>query len=335
MALYCGIDLHSNNHVLVIIDEKDKRLVEKTLPNDLSCSLRELQPYKRRLKGIAVESTFNWYSLVDGLMAAGYPLRLVNTCAVKQYEGLKYSDDKHDAFWLAHLMRLAILPTGYIYPKEKRSLRDLLRRRMKLVRLRSTQILSLQNQLWRSQGGKVSSHTIQTKRFAPRVDEPFLQQALNSDLVCLRTLQQQIRQIEQTVEAEVQDDPRFALLRTVPGIGLILALTILLETGDIRRFASVGDYASYCRCVRSERLSNGKKKGEGNQKCGNKYLSWAFSEAAHFILRFEPRAKRFYDRKYKKTNGIIAIRALAHKVARAVYFILRDEIPFKAEKLFV
>lgn len=131
--LYCGIDLHSNNHYVSIINQDDKRLIEKRLGNDLSKTLLFLEPYKKNLQGIAIESTFNWYWLVDGLMDAGYSLSLVNTCAVKQYEGLKHTDDRYDAYWLAHLMRLGILPTGYIYPKEQRGLRDLLRKRMQLV----------------------------------------------------------------------------------------------------------------------------------------------------------------------------------------------------------
>ena len=117
MKRYCGIDLHSNNHVVTVIDEQDRCVYEKRLPNDLASTLRALEPYRTELEAIAVESTFHWYWLVDGLMEAGYAVRLVNVAAVKQYEGLKHTDDRYDAYWLAHLMRLEILPTGYIYPR--------------------------------------------------------------------------------------------------------------------------------------------------------------------------------------------------------------------------
>ena len=127
MQHYCGIDLHSNNHVVVVIDEEDKRVFEKRLSNDLSQTLKVLSGYRDTLCGIAVESAFNCYWLVDGLQAHGYEVQLVNTSAVAQYDGLKHSGDHHDAFHLAHLMRLGILPTGYIYPKEQRAVRDLLR----------------------------------------------------------------------------------------------------------------------------------------------------------------------------------------------------------------
>jgi len=156
MGLYCGIDLHSNNHVLTVIDEADRRVYERRLPNDLAITKAALEPYRAELVAVAVESTFNWYWLVDGLMEAGYPVRLVNTAAVRQYEGLKHTDDEHDAFWLAHLMRLGILPTGYIYPKSERGLRDLARQRMRLVQHRSALITSVQNQVWRSTAGRPS-----------------------------------------------------------------------------------------------------------------------------------------------------------------------------------
>jgi len=160
MKLYCGIDLHSNNHYISIIDEQNTRLKEKRISNDLSKTFALLEPYKPDLQGIAVESTFNWYWLVDGLMDAGYPLFLVNTSAVKQYEGLKHTDDQSDAFWLAHLMQLGILPTGYIYPKEQRSLRDLLRKRMQMVQCRTSHIISAQAQYWRSTGTRLRSQDI-------------------------------------------------------------------------------------------------------------------------------------------------------------------------------
>src|ERR1051326_266322 len=160
MRLYGAIDLHSNNSFAVVLDEKDHVVYQKRCPNDLAVILRELSPSKSRIQGIAVESTFNWYWLVDGLMEAGYKVHLVNTTAVQQYNGLKYTDDEHDARWLAHLLRLGILPEGYIYPKEERAVRDLLRKRTQLVRQRTTQILSIQNLISRNTGQSLRGDTI-------------------------------------------------------------------------------------------------------------------------------------------------------------------------------
>jgi len=334
MSHYCGIDLHSNNHVVVVIDEKDKRVFEKRLNNDLSLTLDALSPFQESLQGIAVESTFNWYWLVDGLQAQGYNLQLVNTAAVKQYDGLKYSDDRYDAFHLAHLMRLGILPTGYIYPKEQRAVRDLLRRRLFLVRTASAQLISVQSQIWRSTGQRIKSADLRKTDFVAQEVEGYTLQAVNAGLSVYQAVQREIDTLEQSAHQAVKLSDAFQILQTVTGIGKILGLTIMLETGTIGRFAGPGNYASYCRCVDSKRTSNGKKKGEGNAKAGNKYLSWAFSEAAHFAVRFEPLAQRFYERKKAKTNGIIAIRAVARKLARATWMMLKHQVPYDARRMF-
>jgi len=334
MTLYCGIDLHSNNHVVVVIDEKDRRIVEKRVANSLDRTLALLVPYRDELAGIAVESTFNWYWLVDGLMEQGFALHLVNTASVKQYEGLKHTEDRYDAFHLAHLLRLGILPTGYIYPKERRPVRDLMRRRAGLVRIAARQLISVQSQIWRDTGERVSSNRIRRPDFEPPLTEPLSLLPTAAALRVYRVLQQQIDALEAAALTAVRLEPQFDVLTTIKGVGPILALTIMLETGDIHRFPNVGDYASYCRLVKSEKLSNGKRKGEGNRKCGNKYLSWAFSEAAHFAVRYEPLAKRFYERKQVRTNGIVAIRATAHKLARAAYYMLREQRPFDPNRLF-
>lgn len=298
MTLYCGIDLHSNNHVIVVIDEEDNKLVNKRIDNNLSTTIELLSPFKNQLHAIAVESTFNWYWLVDGLLDAGFSVELVNTAAVKQYEGLKYSGDHQDAFFLAHLMRLGILPTGHIYPKERRAVRDLLRRRRQLVRQSSTHLISIQNQIWRSLGYRIDSNQMKKLDFElPFEQNSYLYHSANANLQVLQLLQLQIHHIETEVLNAVNLENEYKLLTGITGIGPILGLTIMLETGNIQRFDDVGNYVSYCRCVNSLRESNGKKKGSGNRKAGNKYLSWAFSEAAHYIVRFDSKAKRFYERK--------------------------------------
>jgi len=334
MAFYCGIDLHSDNHVVVIIDDEDKKVYERRLSNDLSLTLGALAPYRSDLVGVAVESTFNWYWLVDGLQAEGYPMQLVNTTAVQQYSGLKYTDDRYDAFWLAHLMRLKILPTGYIYPKEQRGLRDLLRRRTMLVQTASKQLISLQSQIWRQTGVKIPSSKLKQARFSVDLPGEMEKRAAQASLRVYRSIQAELEQMESELIKAVKPREDYQVLTSIPGVGPILGMTIALETGNIQRFAEVGDYASYCRCVKSERVSNAKKKGEGNAKSGNKYLSWAFSEAAHFAVRYEPLAKRFFERKQRKTNGIVAIRAVAHKLARAAYYMMRNNTTFDAQKLF-
>ena len=336
MELYAGIDLHSNNSVVVVLDECDREVYRRRLSNELDRIVGALRGCGA-IKAVAVESTFNWYWLVDGLQDAGYEVRLVNTAAVKQYDGLKHGGDFSDAHHLAHLMRLGILPTGYIYPREGRALRDLLRRRSQLVRCRSTQILSLQNQYARNLGAAVSGNTI--KRWQQADIEalallPEQHLAMHSNMAVMRCVDEQIERLERAILEQARLQPQFHVLLSVSGIGKVLALTISLETGDIARFDGPGHYASYARTVASRRESNGRKKGEGNAKCGNKYLAWAFVEAAHFAVRYDPRVKRWYQKKAARTMPVVAIKAVAHKLARACYQILKTGEPFDVARSF-
>ena len=204
-------------------------------------------------------------------------------------------------------MRLGILPTGHIYPPEIRCVRDLLRRRRQLVRHSSSHLVSIQNQIWRSLGARIGCDKIRRADFVlPFEEHGFLYHSAQSNLTVLRTLSQQIDSIEKRVLDAVSLKDEYLFLTSIKGVGPILGLTIMLETGDISRFKGAGNYASYCRCVKSIRVSNGKKKGKGNRKSGNKYLSWAFSEAAHYLIRFEPQVKRFYER--KKKNVMVLLR---------------------------
>ena len=337
MGTYAGIDLHSTNNYIGIMDQDLKRLHGRRLSNDLGAILFMLEPFRADLQGIVIESTYNWYWLVDGLQENGYTVHLANPSAIKQYEGLKQTDDKWDAFWLAQMKHLNILPEGYIYPKEERAIRDLLRRRLFFVGQRTANILSLQSTVTRNLGHRISAREI--KKLNPDdanslFGSPNLVLMAQNNISTIRHLDAVIKGIEKEVKSQVQLRKEFVMLTTIPGIGLILGLTIMLEVGDITRFAKVGNYSSYCRCVSSQRTSNGKKKGENNKKNGNKYLAWAYVEAAHFATRYIPKAQRFYQKKKANSNGTVATKALANKLARASYFIMRDQVPFDESRLF-
>ncbi|CAB3745311.1 IS110 family RNA-guided transposase [Paraburkholderia rhynchosiae] len=334
---YSGIDLHSNNSVVSVIDETDRVVAEKRLPNELAKVLTFLAPWQAELAGVVIESTYNWYWLVDGLQAAGFVVHLANTTAIKKYDGLKHSGDETDARYLAHLLRLGILPTGTILPPQRRAVRDLARKRMQLVRSRTSHILAVENITARQFGKRITSNQV------IRLDEETIKQmrlpedvalALRANVAVITTLSAQIAIVEKRLQQKVAPDADYTLLTTVPGIGQTLATVILLEVGTIERFASAGNFASYARCVDSQRISNGKKKGEGNTKNGNPYLSWAFIEAANFALRYCAEAKRFYERKKGKTNTILARKALAHKLARACFHMLKEHKPFDMTRCF-
>jgi len=205
------------------------------------------------------------------------------------------------------------------------------------VRQRTTNLLSIQNLVTRNTGSSLSAKRVkgldvqQVDELLPNGD---LALAVKANLSVMSSADKQVQILEQIVTQRVKLRPQFCFLKTVPGIGQILALTIMLETGDIRRFATVGNYASYCRCVGSQKVSNGKTKGKGNTKNGNKYLAWAFVEAAHFAIQFNSRIKSFDQRKKAKTKGVVAIKAVAHKLCRACYYIMRDRVPFNITKAF-
>ena len=337
MKVYAGIDLHSSNNYIGIINEKDERLYQKRLPNQLEDVLSALEPFKKDLEGVVVESTYNWYWLVDGLQEKGYKIHLANPSAMQQYDGLKHTDDKWDSFWLAHMKRLGILPEGYIYPKEERHVRDALRRRLLFVRHRTSHILSLQSSITRNLAYKMSSREIKrlNESDASKLfNDPFLVLTARNNISTIRFLDNKIKDIENDILSHTRLKPEFKKLLTMPGIGKILGLTIMLEVGDINRFPKVGTYSSYCRSVKSERLTNKKKKGEGNRKNGNKYLAWAYVEAANFANRHYPEVQSFYRRKKAKRNGVVAIKALSNKLARASYYVMRDKVSYDAKKLF-
>lgn len=338
MGLYTGFDLHSTNTFVGIIDEKGERRWKKKLRNDPSLISETLRPFKKDIEGIVVESTYNWYWLVDLMMEEGYQVHLANPSRVQQYSGLKHGDDEDDAFWLAEMLRLNILPEGYIYPKEQRPLRDLLRKRGHLVRLRTSLILGLQNILARNLGAKMNTHhlkSLKTDHVTPLLkgnDDLSLAGKVSKDAI--DSLTRQIQAIEVAVEKKIDIKKPYDLLLSLPGVGRVLGLTIMMETGPIERFKDVGNYVSYCRKVPAARFSNDKKKGTNNRKNGNKYLSWAYGEAAELARRLDPQAKAYYDRKLRRTNAPIAHSALAHKLARAAYYIMRDGVPFMPERTF-
>jgi transposase len=337
MTLYAGIDLHANNSYLAVIDESDELVESTRLPNTLEAVRRRLEPHRSELVGVAVESTFNWYWLVDGLEASGFRMHLVNTLAAQQYQGLKYTDDKSDARWLAHMLRLGILPTGWIYPKEKRAIRDLLRRRSQLVRHRTASRLGLRNVLERTTGKRLSANALKritADDLVEWIDDANIRLSMSASLAIVEATSEQIAAIEARIMEQAVVEDAYRLLTTIPGVGPVIASTIQYETGDIGRFESVGRYVSYCRLVKAEKSSNQRLKGQGLRKNGNRYLSWAFHEAAHFAVRFQPDARRWYQRKRSKTCALVAIRALAHKLARAAFYMMRDQTPYQPSRLF-
>lgn len=336
MLLYAGMDLHGDNVFCSVMDEKFSIVFEQRFPNVLKTILGGLAPFRERLAAVVVESTYNWYWLVDGLLEHKYPAMLANPALMQTNIGLKDANDKTDARFIAKQAAMGVLPRSFIYPRDLRPTRDLLRRRLCYVHARTAEWLRLESLVARHTGKDLGMRAI------GELDTAAIKELLGSDVVVamaqmsldhIEFLSAKIKTIEQSVEAGLELCDNYPRLLTVPGIGRILAMTIALETGPINRFPGPGNYASYCRAVKTTHTSNEKKKGDGNSKCGNRYLAWAYVEAANFAVRYSPELRAWYQRKAASTNRTVAIKALSNKMSKACFFIMRDGVDFDVKKL--
>jgi transposase len=335
--LIAGLDLHSNNVMIGVINQDGKRVAHRKLECDLKQVTAFLAPLKPQLQSMAVESTFNWYWLVDGLRSQGYPIDLANPAKIEQYRGMKHADDKDDAFHLADLQRLNILPQAHVYDPQLRPVRDLLRRRTNLVHQHTALLLSLSSRYTRTTGQKLDlseAKKMEPKQAPKLYEHPANQLIAQVQVEHIQALAKSISRVEKAVLACAREIPLYERLLTIPGIGRILGMTITMEVGDIARFRTDGDFASYCRLVDAKRLSNGKCKGENNQKCGNKYLAWAFVEAANFARRYDENCRRWYDRKAAKTHKVLATKALACKLAKAAWHVMAGACNYDPKRMF-
>lgn len=334
-VLYGGMDLHGDNVFCSLMDERRNVVFEKRLPNDLTVISSALAPFKEKLSALAVESTFNWYWLVDGLMKCNFPMKLANPARMQENLGLKQANDKTDSRFIARQLITGSLPEGYIYPEETRGVRDMMRRRMRLVQAKTGQWLSLESLVARHTGRDMGLRELT----ACRIEEvlaghPYALVMAQTSYRTIDFFEKEIAAIEAEILKALPNKQDYKRLMTVPGIGPVLARTILLETGPITRFKKPGNYASYCRAVDAEHTSNGKRKGECNAKNGNKYLGWAFVEAANLSVRSSPELRKWFDRKYDKSGKrVIAVKALANKLAKACYFMIRDGKDFNVKRL--
>lgn len=335
--LIAGIDLHSNNVMIGVMNLEGKRIAHRKLDCDLKDVTEFLEPMKAQLQSMAVESTFNWYWLLDGLRERGYTIDLANPARIEQYNGLKHVGDKDDAFHLADLQRLNILPKSHVYNPQLRPVRDLFRRRTNLVHQRTALILSFKSLYARTTGQPLAAYEAKTMdpKEAPKLyKHPANQLIAQIQAEHIQALDKSIRRIEKAVLACAQEIPLYTKLTTIPGIGRILGMTITMEVGDIKRFKTDGDFASYCRMVDANRLSNGKIKADNNQKCGNKYLAWVFVEAANFARRYDEHCRRWYDRKASKTSKVIATKALGCKLSKAAWHVMANGSDYDAARMF-
>jgi transposase len=326
--LYAGADLHGNNVFLSVCDHDGGNVFRRRVKTNLEAVNAALNPFWDRIKVLGVESTFNWYWFVDGLREQGHNVKLGNPAKMEQYSGIKITNDLSDADWLAEQLRLGIFPECYVYPKETRSIRDALRRRQLFVRRRTQVILSMGGLLERYGLPSPSAAKVQkwtTTEIQTTGLDPWVQLQLEMLLEAIKDSDRHAKKIEKQVLAFVKPTDQYKRIILVSGIGMALGMLIVLESGEFKRFPTAGDYASYCRTVKSVRTSNEKKKGSNNSKNGNKYLAWAFIEAATFAARYNPCIHAWYEKKKRKSGVPKAKKALACKLAKAVWHVMNGK----------
>ncbi len=340
MQYYCGIDLHSKDSWLCVIDEKDEIQLRKKVPNHLPTILQELERFSPKPSAV-VESTLNWYWLVDGLQEAGFEVKLAHIFGLHMITGAKVKTDRRDSFSLARLLRLDAIPEAYIYPKQRRPVRDLLRRRNRMVSVRAAAYVSMKQLLL--QQGMHGYSLADLKRWDEEdieslFDHPAIRASLKLEWERIRLYNREIHTLERIILQSVAEEPLFDLLQTIPGVGKILGLTIFYEVGDVERFSGPKPFCSYARVVPGVAQSSSVTRRGRGSKQGNPYLKWAFMQAAGISVRYEPTVRKFRQthlaRRRSKARKLISLSIVAHKLAIGAYYVLKDRVPFKMELMF-
>lgn len=335
---YCGIDLHTKTMYVCILDTQAKVLIHKNIPTQANAFLKLIQPYRDDLV-VGVECMFAWYWLADLCAREGIEFVLGHALYMRCIHGGKAKNDKIDSEKIARILRGGDFPLAYTYPPELRPIRDLMRRRSYLVRIKSEiqgHIALTNYQYNLPDFEKNIVHKGNRVGLAEHFTDAGVRKNVETDIAAMDALHEQIRQLEHYIVRHAkQFDPRmFYRLKTVPGIGEVLALTILYEVHDINRFPTVQTFCSYCRLVKCAKESAGKKMGTSGAKMGNAHLKWAFSEAAVLFLRGNPPAMAYLNKLTKKFGKGKAISILAHKLGRAVYFMMKRNDVFDQRYFF-
>jgi transposase len=298
--------------------------------------LKAIAPYREDLV-VCVECIFTWYWLADLCAREGIPFVLGHALYMKAIHGGKAKNDKIDSQKIAVLLRGGMLPQAYVYPADMRATRDLLRRRIHLMRKRAellTHVQQTNSQYNLPEIGKKIAYKANRDGVAERFPDPAVQKSIEVDLALLGHYDELLRDLELAIvtTAKQHDANTLYLLQTVPGIGKILSLVLLYEIHDVARFPRVQDFVSYCRLVKCAKESAGKRYGTSGTKIGNAYLKWAFSEAAVLFLRNNPAGQKYLARLENKHGQGKALTVLAHKLARAVYYMLQRTTAFNMEQ---
>ena len=333
---YCGIDLHVKTMYVCILDSAGQVLVHRNVKSTPEAFLEIVTPYREDLV-VAAECMFTWYWLADVCAAEGIAFVLGHALAMKAIHGGKAKNDKIDSHKIASLLRGGVLPQAYVYPAGMRSTRDLIRRRLHLVRKRGELLAHIQNtraQYTLPAFARRLAYPANREGISAQFADPSVRKSMDVDLALIDQYDTLIVDLELTIvrEAKRHDADAFHRLRSVPGIGKVLALTILYEIHDVTRVDRVQEFASYARLVKCVKTSGGKKLGTGGAKMGNVHLKWAFSEAAVLFLRHAAGGTKLLASIEKKHGKGKALSILAHKIGRAVFYMLSRGTVFSMDK---
>lgn len=334
---YCGVDLHTKRMYLCVLDREGNKRLHRNVRAKPQDFLNAVQDFREDLV-VGVECMFTWYWLADLCQENEIPFLLGHALYMKAVHGGKKKDDKLDSEKIARLLRGGTFPLSYVYPREMRATRDLVRRRMFLVRRRGELLAHVQlvNQQYNGDPFEKALKYASNRDVLDRFAEQSARLNVEADLQMVGHYDQLLKQLEANLlrQATLHDPRACRLLRTIPGIGKILSLVLLYEIHAIDRFRSVGDFLSYARLVAPKQTSDGKVTGHSGAKIGNVHLKWAFSEAVLWMLRYSEEAQALVKRKEKKHGKSRAMTMLARKIARAVYQMLKRKEPFDAVKFF-
>ena len=335
---YCGIDLHARTMYVCVLDQSGGVLVHRNLPTTREAFEGVIAPFRGEVV-VCVECIFSWYWIADLCSELGVAFVLGHALYMKAIHGGKTKNDKIDSQKIAMLLRGGNLPMAHAYPQEHRSTRDLLRRRMYLMRQRAELLAHIQNTNTQynlpgieKRIGSRSNRTTLAEHF----EEPMVRSSIEADIAVLDRLHEVLLNVERTVLAQAREaDPvALTLLRSIPGVGKIISLVILYEMEDVNRFAKVGNFISYARLVKCSRESAGKNSGARNSKIGNAHLKWAFSEAAVLFLKDHQAAKDWHDKLVSRYGKGKALSIIAQRLGRTVYFMLKRREPFDPRRFF-
>ena len=329
---YCGIDLHTNKMYVCIINRDGETVFHRNMKTRPETFLKAIQPYRDDLV-VSVECMFTWYWLADLCVQENIPFVLGHALYMRAIHGSKSKNDRIDSLKIAALLKGGLIPMAYTYPRKMRATRDLMRRRNHFMRKRAELFAHIQNT-----GSQYNLQTplgrIATPKNREGVSErfslPCVQKSMEANLAMIETYDRVIADLERNIieSAQNHDPVSHALLKTIPGVGRIIALNLLYEIESISRFPSVQDFVSYCRLVKCTKESNGRRYGSSGKKMGNAHLRWAFSQAAQLFLKSNEPGKKYLQKMTNKHGKGKALSILAHKLGRAVYHMLKNKEAF-------